>query len=89
MFKYSIRFSEEDVLGNYSRVMIKYFLAEGVACKHALLVASGEENPRNIVSYLVSKINPAYLCNFSSISKKIVRYFEKKNTFYVILMFIN
>lgn len=37
-------------MGNYSRVMTKYFLAEGVVCKHALFVASADEDPQNIVS---------------------------------------
>lgn len=42
--------SEEDVLGNYSRVLTKYFLAEGVVCNHALFIANAEESPQNIVS---------------------------------------
>ncbi|XP_026765215.1 elongator complex protein 4 [Galleria mellonella] len=43
---------EEDVLGNYSRVLMKYFLAEGVICKHDLLIASADENPKDIVHEL-------------------------------------
>ncbi|XP_075972796.1 elongator complex protein 4 [Anticarsia gemmatalis] len=43
---------EEDVLANYSRILIKYFLAEGVACKHDLFVASADENPEDIVKEL-------------------------------------
>ncbi|KAM3968273.1 elongator complex protein 4 [Aphomia sociella] len=43
---------EEDVLGNYSRVLIKYFLAEGVICKHDLLITSADENPRDVVQEL-------------------------------------
>lgn len=43
-------FTEEDVLGNYSRVLTKYFLAEGVVCKHDLLIASADEDPHEIVS---------------------------------------
>lgn len=43
---------EEDVLANYSRILIKYFLAEGVACKHDLFVASADEDPEVIVSII-------------------------------------
>ncbi|KAJ0179262.1 hypothetical protein K1T71_004974 [Dendrolimus kikuchii] len=43
---------EEDVLGNYSRILIKYFLAEGVVCKHALFIASADENPEEIIKEL-------------------------------------
>ncbi|XP_026747020.1 elongator complex protein 4 [Trichoplusia ni] len=39
---------EEDVLANYSRILLKYFLAEGVACKHDLFIASADENPEDI-----------------------------------------
>ncbi|XP_072941887.1 elongator complex protein 4 [Epargyreus clarus] len=48
----SIFVIEEDVLGSYSRILSKYFLAEGVVCKHAALVASADENPKNIVTEL-------------------------------------
>lgn len=48
----SIFVVEEDVLANYSRILIKYFLAEGIACKHDLLVASADENPEDIVKEL-------------------------------------
>ncbi|CAB3224996.1 unnamed protein product [Arctia plantaginis] len=48
----SIFVVEEDVLANYSRILIKYFLAEGVACKHDLLVASADENPQDIAREL-------------------------------------
>ncbi|CAG9563593.1 unnamed protein product [Danaus chrysippus] len=43
---------EEDVLGSYSRVLSKYFLAEGVVCKHSLFVASADENPKLIIQEL-------------------------------------
>ncbi|XP_032511652.2 elongator complex protein 4 [Danaus plexippus] len=43
---------EEDVLGSYSRVLSKYFLAEGVVCKHGLFVASADENPKLIIQEL-------------------------------------
>ncbi|XP_013185728.1 elongator complex protein 4 [Amyelois transitella] len=43
---------EEDVLGNYSRVLTKYFLAEGIVCKHDLFIASADEDPAIIVNEL-------------------------------------
>nr|XP_026491385.1 elongator complex protein 4 [Vanessa tameamea] len=43
---------EEDVLGSYSRVLTKYFLAEGVVCKHDLFIASADENTEEIVKEL-------------------------------------
>ncbi|XP_047023046.1 elongator complex protein 4 [Helicoverpa zea] len=43
---------EEDVLANYSKILLKYFLAEGVACKHDILIASADDNPENIAKEL-------------------------------------
>ncbi|XP_022114574.2 putative elongator complex protein 4 [Pieris rapae] len=43
---------ESDVLGSYSRVLTKYFIAEGVVCKHDLLLFSADENPEEIVKEL-------------------------------------
>ncbi|XP_050362777.1 elongator complex protein 4 [Nymphalis io] len=43
---------EEDVLGSYSRILTKYFLAEGVVCKHDLFIASADENTEEIVKEL-------------------------------------
>ncbi|XP_049865345.1 elongator complex protein 4 [Pectinophora gossypiella] len=43
---------EEDVLGTYSRVLAKYFLAEGVVCKHDLFIATADENPQDITKEL-------------------------------------
>ncbi|CAK1551708.1 unnamed protein product [Leptosia nina] len=43
---------ESDVLGGYSRVLTKYFLAEGVVCNHDLLIVSADENPEEIVKEL-------------------------------------
>ncbi|XP_034825691.1 elongator complex protein 4 [Maniola hyperantus] len=48
----SVFLVEEDLLGSYSRVLTKYFLAEGVVCKHDLFIASADENPENIVKEL-------------------------------------
>ena len=41
--------AEEDTFGLYSRVLLKYFLAEGVVCGHELLVASVAEKPEHII----------------------------------------
>ncbi|XP_063635938.1 elongator complex protein 4 [Cydia splendana] len=43
---------EEDVLGNYSRVLNKYFLSEGVVCKHDLFIASADDDPQEFVKEL-------------------------------------
>lgn len=43
---------EEDVLGNYSRILVKYFLAEGIASNHALLIASADDEGLEIVKEL-------------------------------------
>ncbi|KAI8425506.1 hypothetical protein MSG28_011339 [Choristoneura fumiferana] len=43
---------EEDVLGNYSRVLSKYFLSEGIVCKHDLFIASADDDPHEIVKEL-------------------------------------
>ncbi|XP_050067743.1 elongator complex protein 4 [Anopheles maculipalpis] len=42
----------EDKQGNYSRVLSKYFLAEGIVNNHPLLVASMEEDPVQLVEKL-------------------------------------
>lgn len=43
-------FSEEDFHGAYSKVMLKYFLAEGIISNHSTLIASQDLNPSQIVS---------------------------------------
>lgn len=48
----SIFVVEEDVLGVYSKVLFKYFIAEGVACDHELFVTSLDEDPHKITSEL-------------------------------------
>lgn len=45
-----ISFSEEDFHGSYSKIVLKYFLAEGIVSKHSTLIASQDVNPSNIVS---------------------------------------
>lgn len=47
---------EEDRYGIYAKVMLKYFMAEGVATSQPLLVASKDINPSHLVSEIPSVI---------------------------------
>uniref|UniRef100_A0A3B3TXH2 Elongator complex protein 4 n=1 Tax=Poecilia latipinna TaxID=48699 RepID=A0A3B3TXH2_9TELE len=40
---------EEDRFDSYSRMILKYFLAEGVVCRHELFVATAQDNPDEIL----------------------------------------
>lgn len=42
-------FSEEDRYDSYSRMILKYFLAEGVVCRHELFVAAAQDDPDEIL----------------------------------------
>lgn len=42
-------FLEEDRFDSYSRMILKYFLAEGVVCRHELFVAAAQDNPDDIL----------------------------------------
>lgn len=42
-------FLEEDRYDSYSRMILKYFLAEGVVCRHELFVAAAQDNPDDIL----------------------------------------
>uniref|UniRef100_A0A8C9YVP2 Elongator complex protein 4 n=1 Tax=Sander lucioperca TaxID=283035 RepID=A0A8C9YVP2_SANLU len=42
---------EEDRYESYSRMILKYFLAEGVVCRHELFVAAAQDNPDDIYRY--------------------------------------
>lgn len=48
-FVCSISLVEEDRYDSYSRMILKYFLAEGVVCRHELFVATAEDNPDDIL----------------------------------------
>lgn len=41
--------TEEDVYGSYSRLLMKYFLSEGIMCGHTLLLASANERTEDIL----------------------------------------
>uniref|UniRef100_A0A3B4GQK0 Elongator complex protein 4 n=1 Tax=Pundamilia nyererei TaxID=303518 RepID=A0A3B4GQK0_9CICH len=47
---------EEDRFDSYSRMILKYFLAEGVVCRHELFVASAQDNPDDILQELPAPI---------------------------------
>lgn len=53
----SIFMLEEDVLRNYSRVMRKYFIAEGLVCKHDLLLASLDGDDELIMQEIPTPTN--------------------------------
>uniref|UniRef100_A0A9J8C455 Elongator complex protein 4 n=1 Tax=Cyprinus carpio carpio TaxID=630221 RepID=A0A9J8C455_CYPCA len=47
---------EEDRYDSYSRMLLKYFLAEGVVCGHELFLASARDHPDDIMQELPSPI---------------------------------
>lgn len=49
-YDYFSYFSEEDEHGVFSRLMVKYFLAEGIACEHCLYVASLDCDANQLVN---------------------------------------
>ena len=40
---------EEDLYECYSRLLLKYFIAEGVMCGHVLVLCSANEDPNNLI----------------------------------------
>uniref|UniRef100_A0A8C6LFL2 Elongator complex protein 4 n=1 Tax=Nothobranchius furzeri TaxID=105023 RepID=A0A8C6LFL2_NOTFU len=46
----------EDRYDSYSRMILKYFLAEGVVCRHELFVAAAQDNPDDILQELPAPI---------------------------------
>nr|CAD7409755.1 unnamed protein product [Timema cristinae] len=52
----TITLIEEDTFGNYAKLLLKYFLAEGVMCRHSLLVASQDSDPEKMVSELPAPV---------------------------------
>ncbi|XP_075879993.1 elongator complex protein 4 [Nelusetta ayraudi] len=47
---------EEDRYDSYSRMILKYFLAEGVVCRHELFVAAAQDDPDEILQELPAPI---------------------------------
>lgn len=48
-------FSEEDKFNVYSKVLAKYFLAEGIFSKHKTLLASLDDDPQDMVRIELNK----------------------------------
>ncbi|KAK0159586.1 hypothetical protein PV327_010682 [Microctonus hyperodae] len=56
----SILVIEEDTYGNYAKIMLNYFLAEGIVSSHELFVASQDTQPSQLISELPAVIeNPS------------------------------
>uniref|UniRef100_A0A182W3P8 Elongator complex protein 4 n=1 Tax=Anopheles minimus TaxID=112268 RepID=A0A182W3P8_9DIPT len=51
----------EDKHGSYSRVLTKYFLAEGIVSKHPLLVGTLEEDPTQLIEKLPKPVETTTL----------------------------
>ncbi|XP_056872686.1 elongator complex protein 4 isoform X1 [Takifugu flavidus] len=47
---------EEDRYDSYSRMVLKYFLAEGVVCRHELFVSTAQESPDDLLQELPAPI---------------------------------
>jgi hypothetical protein len=45
-------FPEEDKYGTYAKLLIKYFLAEGIVSGHSLIVASQDYDCETLVCYV-------------------------------------
>ncbi|KAK2579816.1 hypothetical protein KPH14_008695 [Odynerus spinipes] len=52
----SILLVEEDTYGTYAHAVQKYFIAEGIVCKHPLFVASRDTDPSSLLSELPAPI---------------------------------
>jgi hypothetical protein len=44
---------EEDKYGTYAKLLVRYFLAEGIVCGHSLVVASQDLNCEALVRIVV------------------------------------
>jgi len=49
-------FPEEDKYGTYAKLLIKYFLAEGIVSGHSLIIASQDYDCETLVCYVESTI---------------------------------
>ncbi len=52
-----LNFSDEDAYGSYSKLLLKYFMAEGVVNGHELFLASGDTSPEEFLQVLVMMIS--------------------------------
>ncbi|RUS71919.1 hypothetical protein EGW08_020312 [Elysia chlorotica] len=48
---------EEDVYGTYTRLMLKYYLAEAVLTKQSIFIASADENTEKLIKELPASVN--------------------------------
>ncbi|XP_019619564.1 PREDICTED: elongator complex protein 4-like [Branchiostoma belcheri] len=48
---------EEDTFGNYARLLVKYFMAEGIMARHPLLLSSAELHPRQLLGDLPAPVS--------------------------------
>ncbi|KRT81227.1 hypothetical protein AMK59_5795 [Oryctes borbonicus] len=70
---------EEDTYGTYARIVLKYFLAEGVVNEHAIFLASQEVDPKEIVAHLPALIKEDCLDMKSSPADKMKIAFRYSN----------
>ncbi|CAH1111117.1 unnamed protein product [Psylliodes chrysocephalus] len=74
---------EEDFHGSYSKIVLKYFLAEGIVSKHSTLIASQDVNPSNIIKELPavidSDLDSTEISKISGISDKMKIAFRYQN----------
>ncbi|XP_044761251.1 elongator complex protein 4 [Coccinella septempunctata] len=48
---------EEDMYGTYAKVVLKYFIAEGVVCKHSVFLASQDSSPHEVIKEIPAVIH--------------------------------
>ncbi|XP_013786234.1 elongator complex protein 4-like [Limulus polyphemus] len=48
---------EEDVFGAYARILLKYFISEGIVCGHSLFLSGGDVSPTQILQGLPAPIS--------------------------------
>jgi elongator complex protein 4 len=58
---------EEDIFSNYAITLLKYFIAEGIACRHKIFFAS-EKNSKSFIENLPSITSTPYSAPSSSSS---------------------
>jgi len=50
----NVIFTEEDIHGSYGKLMLKYYIAEGVTNKHDIFLASAECNPESVLQVCIT-----------------------------------
>nr|XP_002121089.1 putative elongator complex protein 4 [Ciona intestinalis]XP_018667235.1 putative elongator complex protein 4 [Ciona intestinalis]XP_026690080.1 putative elongator complex protein 4 [Ciona intestinalis]XP_026690081.1 putative elongator complex protein 4 [Ciona intestinalis] len=67
----SIMMVEEDLFGRFSKIILKYYLAEGVMCNHSLFVASFEDKNEEILTQLPKPVTKDILTGSKTDDMKI------------------